>query len=190
MIILIYQFKKWLIEKIKLLERKMENYYLRIKKLSLSFDGKSERNRLVRNNPRDNSLSNLLLENLETILIIFSFLTIAWFRVTINVTKFHSIRGLHTCNRNHYRETIAANQNVARSNWQQRHGAIVHTTIVHVPMKRGDVYKYVSYNFQFLIKKLLLHFDSREFLRHLIEICSFQGNCLKRCTVASNMMII
>lgn len=109
MIILIYQFKKWLIEKIKLLEREMENYYLRIKKLSLSFDGKSERDRLVRNNPRDNSLSNLLLENLETILIIFSFLTIAWFRVTINVTKFHSIRGLHTCNRNHYRETIAAN---------------------------------------------------------------------------------
>lgn len=180
MIILIYQFKKWLIEKIKLLEREMENYYLRKK---LSFDGKSERDRLVRNNPRDNSLSNLLLENLETILIIFSFLTIAWFRVTINVTKFHSIRGLHTCNRNHYRETIAANQNVARSNWQQRHGAIVHTTIVHVPMKRGDVYKYVSYNFQFLIKKLLLHFDSREFLRHLIEVCSFQGNCLKRCTV-------
>lgn len=50
MIILIYQFKKWLIEKIKLLEREMENCYLRVKKLSLSFDGKSERDRLVRNN--------------------------------------------------------------------------------------------------------------------------------------------
>lgn len=91
-------------------------------------------------------------------------------------TKFHSIRGTHAQSKQFIRETIVANRNVARSNWQQRHGAILHYCVVHVPMKTRDIYKYIHTIFN---QKIIITFRFK-FLRHLIEVSSFQGDCLKR----------
>lgn len=112
--------------------------------------------------------------NLERILITFSFLIPRDNRCN----QIPSMK--HTRNRDHYRETIVANQNVAVFRYlidDVRHGTIVSLCYrsYHRPRSNGKkkyeyIYIYIkqkSYIVDFLIKKLILHFDqSRKFLRH------------------------